>query len=708
MAVSDEKPDVNGTKPNEQAGTDSATPQSGPYDNLIEQRDLSKSKKFTGIGSRTDFSTVIQHILVNGKPVYYEEKGYNQGVVIEVIKDIDVSSYPGGATFTKPITGYKIIPTDRIPRGVTDVEILKASTRIFYPPGDSYESTFEEGELVRITFPKNYPDNVNELDNRYHEKVAGAANTAVSQEGAAAPTSDAPVTSTLNAATTNEAPPANAEIVSTNNVATTDYRAQITDIVKKMSPEDFLEPPTKSPIWMTSPVTTGRVDPAPPPGQSPKVLAHAGVDLALRAEMVPIYAGADGEIVAVKSAGGGGNSIMIKHKHFSTYHGHLKAFAVMPEGTKDVKIFNGPDPKKGITGNLAEAQKALVGKKVKAGEIIGAMGNTGTHTSGQHLHWQYFSNDTGGPGNIIYLMKKYGYMAGPAVKKKYNLKTGVIQVPFQNPGAGATTTADNDSSKQPKPEDKTGSTSKDPSKPTGSPPRTRPKLKLLRFKPDFSTSARTLLARGSPDVLLREDVNEELLKIKKTLNKFNINLSLESRPISLSLPNSNILEMSGMQVNLNSYSALHPDGNTGTDTYLVSFLNKNGIKVFNNLNIWAKVNVGFDEYDGLKVYKGKLTVLNIKETYKKRAKPVEIETYGSFINLSDLFSMYGFINAPPSYQFIKNSDYKFSNWNSFYYIKTLNKGITTAREVLETVYYNDGEPIWNNTDKVWNGEAFVG
>ena len=61
---------------------------------------------------------------------------------------------------------------------------------------------------------------------------------------------------------------------------------------------------------------------------------------------------------------------MIKHRYFSTYHCHLRGFAVTAEGTKDVKIFEGPDPKKGISGNLEHAQKALVGKKVKAGEMI--------------------------------------------------------------------------------------------------------------------------------------------------------------------------------------------------------------------------------------------------------------------------------------------------------------------------------------------------
>lgn len=705
--ASDEKPDANAPKPNEQASADTAAAQTGLYENLIEERDRAKNKKFTNLGIGTDYSTLINHILVNGKQVYYEDKAYNQGVVVEVIKDIDVSSYPGGANFTKPVTGYKIVPTDRIPAGTSDVGLLRASSRIFYPPGDSYESTFEEGEVVRITFPNNYPSNKNELDNRYYEKVAGAANGVAPQAGATAPASDIPVTSTLNASTENKPPPENAEAVSTANAATSDYRAQIVDVLKKMGPEDFLEPPTKSPIFMTSPVTTGRVDPAPPPGKEAKVLPHAGVDLALNG-LIPIYAGADGEIVAVKSAGGGGNSIMIRHKHFSTYHGHLKGFAITSEGTKDVKVFAGPDPKKGISGDLDAAQKALVGKKVKAGEVIAVMGNTGTHTSGQHLHWQYFSNDTGGPGNIIYLMKKYAYMAGDAVKKKYGLKTGLIQVPFQNPSSAATNTANTDSSKQPKPEDKSGSTSKNPPKPTGSPPRTRPKLKLLRFKTDFSTGARTLLGRGSPDVLLREDVNEQLLKIKKTLNKFNVNLTLDSRPISLDLPNSNILEISGLQITLNEHSGLHPDGNTMTDTYLVSFLNKNGVKVFNNLNIWAKINVGFEEFEGLKAYKGKLSALNIRDTYKKKIKPLEIEMYGSFINISELFSMYGFMNTPPGYQFTRNSDYKFSNWNKFYYIKTLDKGITTAREVLETVYYNDGESVWNETDKIWNGESFVG
>ncbi|MFZ9503580.1 MAG: M23 family metallopeptidase [Cyclobacteriaceae bacterium] len=85
--------------------------------------------------------------------------------------------------------------------------------------------------------------------------------------------------------------------------------------------------------------------------------SHNGLDLTANSG-TPVYATGDGIVTVAKYRGGYGNVIFINHGYgFETRYAHLSKF------------------------------KIAEGKKVKRGELIGLVGNTGTST-GSHLHYE--------------------------------------------------------------------------------------------------------------------------------------------------------------------------------------------------------------------------------------------------------------------------------------------------------------------------------
>ena len=107
---------------------------------------------------------------------------------------------------------------------------------------------------------------------------------------------------------------------------------------------------------------------APGPGKSANrggatFLMHNGVDL-LAPTGAPVLAASDGTVVGAAPNAGYGNWIRIDHaQNVATVYGHLSAFAP------------------GISA----------GTKVRRGEVIGFVGNTGRST-GPHLHFEVISN----------------------------------------------------------------------------------------------------------------------------------------------------------------------------------------------------------------------------------------------------------------------------------------------------------------------------
>jgi murein DD-endopeptidase MepM/ murein hydrolase activator NlpD len=86
---------------------------------------------------------------------------------------------------------------------------------------------------------------------------------------------------------------------------------------------------------------------------------HEGVDF-IAPPGTPVYATGDGIVLRAETGGGYGNHIVIEHGFgYTTLYGHLRAFAP------------GMRP----------------GRRVKRGEVIGYIGNTGLST-GPHLHYE--------------------------------------------------------------------------------------------------------------------------------------------------------------------------------------------------------------------------------------------------------------------------------------------------------------------------------
>jgi len=102
---------------------------------------------------------------------------------------------------------------------------------------------------------------------------------------------------------------------------------------------------------------------------------HKGIDIATRIGN-PIVAPADGIVIKAGNGGGYGNVVIIKHRFgFVTRYGHLLKFVVR------------------------------AGQKVKRGQIIGYVGNTG-RSIGPHLHYEVLRN--GKPVNPLhYILEKY-------------------------------------------------------------------------------------------------------------------------------------------------------------------------------------------------------------------------------------------------------------------------------------------------------------
>jgi murein DD-endopeptidase MepM/ murein hydrolase activator NlpD len=91
-----------------------------------------------------------------------------------------------------------------------------------------------------------------------------------------------------------------------------------------------------------------------------KIRAHKGVDFAASIG-TPIRATGDGKVILRGRKGGYGNAIIIQHgRHYSTLYGHMSRFA----------------------------NNIRVGQRVKQGQIIGYVGQSGLAT-GPHVHYEF-------------------------------------------------------------------------------------------------------------------------------------------------------------------------------------------------------------------------------------------------------------------------------------------------------------------------------
>lgn len=130
--------------------------------------------------------------------------------------------------------------------------------------------------------------------------------------------------------------------------------ARLTEVYARETPEKLWDGPWLLPV--DGPVTTQfgqqrSVNGGPPSGH------HSGVDIGAP-EGTPVLATNSGRVVVAEPLAVRGNMVIVDHGGgVLSGYGHLSTFAVVP------------------------------GQAVRAGEVLGAVGNTGLST-GAHLHWE--------------------------------------------------------------------------------------------------------------------------------------------------------------------------------------------------------------------------------------------------------------------------------------------------------------------------------
>jgi len=139
------------------------------------------------------------------------------------------------------------------------------------------------------------------------------------------------------------------------------------DPTAEFDPDKFIIPelfsiPSIPSIWPTKGIVTSEF------GEIRQNHTHSGIDIA-NSEGTPVYATADGIVIAVGSSGNFGKRIMI-------YHGTDK------NGTTYVTIY----------AHLSQFSVS-VGEKITRGTLIALMGNSG-YSTGPHLHYEIRVNGT--------------------------------------------------------------------------------------------------------------------------------------------------------------------------------------------------------------------------------------------------------------------------------------------------------------------------
>lgn len=155
-------------------------------------------------------------------------------------------------------------------------------------------------------------------------------------------------------------------------------------------------------FFLTKPVKNARISSRFNPKRFHPILkryrAHLGMDYAAPRGS-KVYAAGDGVVSFASTKGGYGKTIIIKHaSEYSTLYAHLNGFA----------------------------KKIVRGKKVKQGELIGCVGNTGMST-GPHLHFGlYRDNKAINPEKIVRVVKSA--LSGRDKERFNELKEGFLGI----------------------------------------------------------------------------------------------------------------------------------------------------------------------------------------------------------------------------------------------------------------------------------------
>lgn len=433
--------------------------------------------------------------------------------------------------------------------------------------------------------------------------------------------------------------------------------------------EDILSLPYRGDFLVTS-LPSPRIRPNYGTPQS-----HYALDVAMPVG-TPIYAANDQEIIAVREQARGAG--------------------------KYVKATNGIY--KYVYFHLSE-QKVKEGSVVKRGDLIGYSGNTG-NTTGPHLHFEVREmNET--KINPLFLLKG-DLKVSDNVVQDFGLPNNTLSVPFaldDNINSFDKVSVDL-SEQQSTPSAVNQSRPNQSNASNNSKPTNRPKLLLKDFIVDKANGIRTTAYVGSKSIRVREDLIPDLTLIKEKLNQYNIALTCEDQDIKLINDKLTLLGKVGLEVRLNPKAALFSENNLDIDDYFVGPDYNSPIGNGYKLIVYGNVRRNIKYFDEIYVPEKKVIEVYDPKALSPNGPPKLKKIFKSVINITKLFEDQGFKSINPSQEFFLYSNLEKSNWNIFQKPAKITVGYS-YKELLSTVYYDNGESVWKTPDIKWDGNKFI-
>lgn len=606
----------------------------------------------TSLSSKANFRKVVESVL---KPKFLLKDEY-LGVVLDITKESDAVS---GRIITRIYVDIPGLNFDVVghPDAYSDetTDLASIEHKAFYPVSDTLLETETPayGDIVRVKVPKNWfnSSNVNPQDKKYLGIFR--------KSSAILPTQDK-----------NISPEAAAKLqLSKEQKRDSLFGNKPTQPIREQ--DKLIIPFKQTSDTLVSSLPAPRIRPT-----TGKPQQHYALDITMPVG-VDIFAATDHIILETgEDIGGFGTYIKARNDRYLYYYGHLSEKIAKPKA------------------------------RVRAGELIGRSGNTGGST-GPHLHFE-IRDFSGKKLNPLFFMQGT-LKIKDSIVQEFGLQSNSLVMPFPlepNQNALDAVSIDTSSESQSVPAATTVNQSRQNMSTNNSTPVNRPRMLLVELDVDQSTGIRINKNVGAKKVKVREDIKPDLLKIKEELNRYNIPMSCDVIDIKLNSTTISLLAKVGLEIRLNVNSALTPNNDLDIDDYFVgpdySQPLGNGYKliVYGNVKkdsrLYGIKNI--QEKQIIDVYDGRVLMNNGAPKIKKILKNV--------INITKLFEDAGFIPVLPKQEFFLFSDISKSNWNIFQKPSKIVKGYS-YKELLSTVYYDNGEPVWKQPNLIWDGNKFV-
>jgi murein DD-endopeptidase MepM/ murein hydrolase activator NlpD len=350
-------------------------------------------------------------------------------------------------------------------------------------------------------------------------------------------------------------------------------------------------------------------------------------------------------------------------------------------------------------------QKVKKGTFVTKGTAIGLSGKTGNIT-GPHLHFEV-QDMSRNKLNPLYFLNGT-LKIKDSVVQTFGLTSNILQVPFENDANinSIDKVSVDLSEEQSVPKAVNQSRPDNVNASNKSPPRNRPKMLLQDIPVDKANGIRTTANIGSPNIKIREDLLGDIQFIKEKLNQYNIALTCQDQDIKLLNDKISLLAKVGLEVRLNPYSALAQESNLDTDDYFIGPDYKRPVGNGYKLIVYGNVRKNINFFDEKYVPEKKIVEVYDPKQLRSNGSPVIKKIFKSVINITKLFEDRGFVDVLPNQEFFLYSNIEKSNWNIFQKPSKIIVGYS-YKELLSTVYYNNGEAIWKLPDLTWDGSKFI-